>query len=102
VYKICRAAEWHALKNDGRWSGSADDSRDGFIHLSTAEQVRGTLERHFRGEANLVLLRVEASALGEALRFEPSRGGALFPHLYGELTLDAVEPISFEALSSEP
>ena len=70
--------------------GSAVDHRDGFIHFSTAEQVAETARRHFAGEHDLVLVSVDPAALGERLRFEPSRGGALFPHLYGPLELAAV------------
>jgi uncharacterized protein (DUF952 family) len=70
--------------------GSPDDLRDGFIHFSTAEQTPGTFEKYFAGETGLVLVSVDTRALGSALKWEPSRGGALFPHLYGDLGLDAV------------
>ena len=80
----------------GRFEGSADDARDGFIHLSAGHQVPGTLERYFAGQRDLVLLAVDPDRLGEGLRWEPSRGGELFPHLYGPLDLDHV--ISVEAL----
>jgi uncharacterized protein (DUF952 family) len=88
VYKVLAAAEWCA--DLSVYHGSADDARDGFIHLSTAAQLPGTLERHFRGREDLVLLAVDAAALGEALRWEPSRGGDLFPHLYGALPRSAI------------
>ena len=80
----------------GRFEGSADDARDGFIHLSAGHQVPGTLERYFAGQRDLVLLAVDPDRLGEDLRWEPSRGDELFPHLYGPLDLDNV--ISVEAL----
>ncbi|MGE0846107.1 MAG: DUF952 domain-containing protein [Flavobacteriaceae bacterium] len=87
IYKVLRAPEWQSARAAGRFSGSSDDRRDGFIHFSTAEQLPGTLERHFAGERDLELLAVPARALGDALRWETSRGGALFPHLYGDLDL---------------
>ena len=82
VFKILRADEWAAFEADGRFAGSADDLRDGFVHMSTADQVAGTRSRHFAGVPGLVLLTLEADAFGAALRWEPSRGGAVFPHLY--------------------
>jgi uncharacterized protein (DUF952 family) len=77
-------------RSAGVFRGSPDDRRDGFIHFSTAAQVRGTLEKYFAGESGLVLIAVAAGKLGAALKWEPSRGGALFPHLYGDLSLTAV------------
>ncbi len=79
--KIFRSEEWEAFEASGRFDGSADDLRDGFIHLSTPEQLEETLARHFAGEAGLVMVEV-AVADDPALKLEPSRGGALFPHLY--------------------
>jgi uncharacterized protein (DUF952 family) len=90
IYKICPAALWREAERDGVFRGSADDRRDGFIHFSTAAQVAETAAKHFAGQSDLVLLRVDASSLGAALKWEASRGGALFPHLYGDLGLDAV------------
>ena len=90
VYKVLRALEWAEMQSRGVFAGSADDQRDGFIHFSTAEQLEATIERHFAGERDLVVLEVDAAALGDELKWEPSRGGALFPHLYGELPLSAV------------
>ena len=90
IYKVCGAAEWQAAVARGRYDGSPDDQRDGFIHFSTAAQVRDTAARHFAGQADLLIVAVDAGALGAALRWEPSRGGDLFPHLYGPLPLDAV------------
>jgi uncharacterized protein (DUF952 family) len=90
IYKILRHAEWLDAQARGVFSGSADDRRDRFIHFSTAEQVRGTLERHFAGERDLVVLEVDSVSLGDELKWEASRGGALFPHLYGDLPLTTV------------
>jgi uncharacterized protein (DUF952 family) len=100
IYKICSVAEWREAESVGMFRGSAVDHRDGFIHFSTAEQVAETARRHFAGEHDLVLVSVDPAALGERLRFEPSRGGALFPHLYGPLELAAVirvEPLPLGA-----
>jgi len=90
VYKIFRAGEWRDALAAGAFSGSADDGRDGFIHLSAAHQLAGTLARHFSGESGLVLAAFPAARLEPALRWETSRGGALFPHLYGVLPMAAV------------
>lgn len=87
IYKICPAPVWREAERRGTFAGSADDVRDGFIHFSTAVQVEGTLARHFAGQADLFLVAVEAEALGDSLKWEPSRGGDLFPHLY-----DAMDP----------
>jgi uncharacterized protein (DUF952 family) len=100
IYKICAAAHWQAAQHDGIFSGSADDLRDGYIHFSTAEQVAETARRYFHGRGDLVLLHVAAESLGADLKWEPSRGGALFPHLYASLRLDAVlhvEPLTLDA-----
>lgn len=86
IYKILRAAEWRDFQSTGSTRGAPVDLRDGYIHFSTAEQARGTARKHFAGETGLELLAVEADRL-TGLRWEPSRGGALFPHLYGALTL---------------
>ncbi len=90
VYKILSHAEWAQAQAAGRFAGSAVDLADGYIHLSTAEQVAETARRHFAGREDLMLLAVDAEALTDPLRWEPSRSGALFPHLYGELSLTAV------------
>lgn len=91
VYKICPRALWSEAEREGVFRGAPVDRADGFIHFSTAEQVHETAARHFAGAADLVLVAVEAGRLGPALKWEPSRGGALFPHLYGELPLAAVQ-----------
>ena len=90
IYKICEAALWRRAEAEGRFSGAPVDLRDGYIHFSTAAQVRETAARHFAGRSGLVLVAVDPSSLGAALRYEPSRGGDLLPHLYGELPLWAV------------
>jgi uncharacterized protein (DUF952 family) len=90
VFKILSADEWTEAKQSGTFTGSRDDRRDGFIHLSTAVQVAGTAARHFAGQHGLVLVAFDAARLGPALKWEPSRGGALFPHLYAPLPIDAV------------
>jgi uncharacterized protein (DUF952 family) len=99
VYKIVPAALWRAAERDGIFRGSAHDARDGFIHFSAAAQVAETAAKHFAGQDDLLLVAVDGAALGPALKWEVSRGGALFPHLYGELeTSDAlkVEPLSLD------
>jgi uncharacterized protein (DUF952 family) len=85
IYKILPKRDWRAARAAGRYLGSVVDRQDGFIHFSTAAQAQETARRHFAGQAGLVVLEVEADDLGEALRWEPSRGGDLFPHLYGPL-----------------
>lgn len=85
LYKIVAADEWRRAEADGIYRGSPDDLRDGFIHFSTGAQVKETAARHFAGRDNLVLIAFDEAALGPGLRYEPSRGGDLFPHLYGPL-----------------
>jgi uncharacterized protein (DUF952 family) len=85
VYKICRRGEWQDALRSGRYAGSADDLRDGFIHLSAAGQVARTAEKYFRNEDGLMLIAFPAARLGTALRWEVSRGGTLFPHHYGAI-----------------
>lgn len=93
VYKICPRAAWETARRDGQLGGSADDARDGFIHFSAPHQLAATAARHFRGQADLVLVGVDAAALGPALKWEPSRGGELFPHLYAALPVSAVRSV---------
>ena len=90
IYKICPEALWRAASSAGRFDGAPVDLADGYIHFSTASQVRETAARHFAGQPDLLLVSVDAVRLGNALRYEPSRGGDLFPHLYGPLDLAAV------------
>lgn len=93
VYKIISVRLWRDAEAPGSFLGAPVDLADGFIHFSTAAQVRETAAKHFDGQADLLLVSVDAAALGPALRWEPSRGGALFPHLYGPLGLDAVRAV---------
>lgn len=90
IYHVCRRAEWERGKSAGFYSGSSQDAADGFIHFSTARQVRASSAKHRAGQTGLVLLKVSADTLGDHLRWERSRLGALFPHLYGVLPVDAV------------
>lgn len=90
IYKIFHDAEWRDLERDGVFHGSADDKRDGYIHCSTAEQSVGTYEKYFAGKRGLMLAAIDADALGASLTWEPSRGGALFPHIYGILPRSAI------------
>lgn len=90
VYKILSEAAFEAAKRNGYFPGSADDIRDGFIHLSAGDQLEGTLAKHFAGQQRLMLLGLDAVRLGPELRWEQSRGGALFPHLYAPLDLAAM------------
>src|SRR5262245_285256 len=88
IFKIVPASLWRASESAGVFSGSPVDERDGFIHFSTAAQVRETAAKHFAGMDDLLLVAVSTDSLD--LKWEPSRGGALFPHLYGPLPLTAV------------
>ena len=90
IYKIFRAPEWDALRADGSTAGAPVDLADGFIHFSTRAQVEETALKHFADAEGLWLIAVEADALGDHLRWEPSRGGDLFPHLYRPLRDDDV------------
>ena len=90
IYKICSASAWREAERQGVYRGSADDIRDGFIHLSQGSQVAETARKHFFGQTGLFLIEVDGDALGDALRWEASRNNDLFPHLYGELDLGAV------------
>lgn len=102
VYKICSRAAFRAAQATGELPPSADDVRDGYIHLSSEPQVPGTLERHFGGQSALVLLSVAVDRLPKgALRWEPSRDGQLFPHLYGTLPVSAVTEVT-EIEDTEP
>jgi uncharacterized protein (DUF952 family) len=90
IYKICDAALWRDAEAAGTFRGAGIDMRDGYIHFSTAGQVKETAARHFAGMSDLLLIAIEVGSLGAALRWEPARDGALFPHLYGELPLACV------------
>jgi uncharacterized protein (DUF952 family) len=90
IFKIVEAEEWRIAETAGVFEGAAIDRADGYIHFSTAEQAPETAARYFAGRDDLVLAAVDAAKLGDALKWEPSRGGALFPHLYAKLPLSAV------------
>ena len=94
IYKICPEALWREAEMSGRFAGAAIDLTDGFIHFSTGAQLRETAKKHFAGQRDLLLIAVDDASLGEALRYEPSRGGALFPHLYAALDPRAVRWIA--------
>jgi uncharacterized protein (DUF952 family) len=85
IFKICDRAEWDDAVATGTYAGSAHDQRDGFIHFSTAAQLSGTLAKHYAGRDGLLLVALDAEALGPALKWEPARDGDLFPHLYASL-----------------
>ena len=85
IYKILPKSDWEAALAVGRYDGSPVDTADGYIHFSAADQARATAAKYFAGQGDLLVLTVESDALGAALKWEPSRGGALFPHLYGSL-----------------
>ena len=91
IYKILSDAVWRDAEKSGVFLGSEVDITDGFIHFSTADQVRETAAKHFSGQKGLLLLAVDSSALGELLKYEPSRDGALFPHLYDKLDRSSVK-----------
>jgi uncharacterized protein (DUF952 family) len=90
IYKICERAQWRAAEAAGQFRGSAVDERDGFIHFSTTAQLAETAAKHFAGQKDLMLVAVDAGAFGAVLKWEKSRGGDLFPHLYAALPLSAV------------
>ena len=94
IYKIISAPEWRAAEAAGVFHGAAIDLTDGYIHFSTAEQARETAAKHFAGQSDLLLVAVDAAHLGDALKWEASRGGALFPHLYAPLSLNAVTSVA--------
>lgn len=91
IYHVCRRAEWDEAARTGRYASSSQDRADGFIHFSTAETVKESVAKHRAGQSALVLVAVEPERLGAALRWEPARGGKLFPHLYGELEFNHVK-----------
>jgi uncharacterized protein (DUF952 family) len=90
AYKVLTAEQMAALLSGGSFSGAPVDLADGYIHLSTAAQVDETVDKHFTGQTGLHIAAVDLAALGNAVRWEPSRGGQLFPHIYGVLPLSAV------------
>ena len=90
VYRVLRGNEWRQLLAADESSGNSADKRDGYIHLSAHEQVENTIQKHFEGATDLVVLEIDAAALGAALRWEVSRDDELFPHLYGKLRMSAI------------
>jgi uncharacterized protein (DUF952 family) len=87
---MCRRAEWDAARKNGHYSGSSQDLADGFVHFSGPDQIVESAAKHRKGQSDLVIIEVDAEALGPALRWEESRGGRLFPHLYGKLAVASV------------
>lgn len=101
IYKICPESLWREAENAGVFAGAPVDLADGYIHFSTGAQARETAARHFAGQGGLLLIAVDPAKLGGALRYEPSRGGALFPHLYGSLDPSQVRWIAPLSLGPE-
>jgi uncharacterized protein (DUF952 family) len=101
IYKLLTREAWETALAAGVFMGSPVDLADGFIHFSAADQAQETARRHFAGQADLVLLTIEAESLGDGLRWEPSRGGALFPHLYGVLPTVLVTGVRSLALGDD-
>ena len=90
IYKILSVSQWKEAQSASVFKGAPIDLADGYIHFSTTEQVEETARKHFKGQGDLLLATIDEALLGEALRYEPSRGGQLFPHLYGPMPLSAV------------
>ena len=93
IYHMCKLQEWEAASDSGFYGGSSQDVADGFIHFSTSAQIVESAAKHRTGQNGLVLLSVDDGVLGENLKWERSRGGALFPHLYGDLPVSAVRKV---------
>ena len=94
IYKIAPAAQWRQAEASGTFAGAPVDLQDGYIHFSTAEQTVETAAKHFAGQDDLLLIAIEADALGPALKWEVSRGGQLFPHLYGALPVASAKSVA--------
>ena len=99
AYKVLTGAQMEVLET-GAFTGAPVDVADGYIHLSTSNQLAGTIDKHFAGQSDLWLVAVDVEALGDAVKWEPSRGGQLFPHIYGDLSLDAV--VAYSEVEYEP
>ena len=100
IFKVLTAVQWDEIQREGWFEGAPVDRADGYIHFSTVTQLPETLARHFAGEANLVLAAADTDALDDALKWEPARGGDLFPHLYRGLFLAEIawaEPLALGA-----
>ena len=93
AFKIFTADQWQQFEADGSFAGAPVDLADGYIHMSTADQLNGTLDKHFAGQEGLVIAEIDLSGFGDALQWEVSRGGALFPHLYAELPISSVRAV---------
>jgi len=100
IYKILQQSEWAEMQVKKFFDGSAHDKRDGFIHLSTAAQLQGTLDKHYRGGDVVILLAIKFEDVADIVKWEVSRGGAEFPHIYGSLPLTAV--VEHRVLSPDP
>lgn len=90
AFKILTPEQWALFQSEGIFHGAPVDLQDGYIHLSTSEQLQGTLDKHFAGQDGLVIIEVDLPALGASIKWEVSRGGALFPHIYGPLPISAI------------
>lgn len=90
AYKVLTADQWAQFERDRVFRGAPVDLADGYVHLSTAEQLEATLTKHFAGQAGLVVAQIDLILLAEVIQWEVSRGGGLFPHLYADLPMDAV------------
>jgi uncharacterized protein (DUF952 family) len=90
AYKILTADQWAQFQSDGLFDGAPVEVADGYIHLSAADQLQGTLDKHFAGQRDLVIAEIDLAALGDTVKWEVSRGDALFPHVYGTLPIAAV------------
>lgn len=91
LYKVASSEDWQQVLSDGTFRGFGIDLEDGFIHLSTGDQIKETVRRYFAGRADLMLIVIDGGGLGQTLRWEPSRGGDLFPHVYGTIPMSAVQ-----------
>lgn len=101
IYKVCQRQLFETSLTAGRFLGAPIDAADGYIHFSTAEQLRETLRLYFAGQSDLTLFSVRCDTLGERLVWEPSRGGALFPHLHGELPMDEIADSAVIAVAED-
>ena len=90
AFKILTAEQWAQFQTDGVFKGAPVDLADGYIHLSTQDQVQGTLDKHFAGQEGLVIAEVDLAVVHDSIKWEVSRGGALFPHVYGDLPMPAI------------
>jgi uncharacterized protein (DUF952 family) len=96
AFKILTAVQWSQFQADASFEGAPVDLEDGYIHLSTAEQLQATLDKHFAGQSGLVIAEIDLKALGNTVKWEVSRGGALFPHVYGALSMSAVRNVKHD------